>query len=166
MAKFKLGIVIGFSHPVALLNASTSATLAARNARNIFQVEVPHAPPDTNEKVFVCTCRINGPVLPVTFNANAVGLISDATAVNSFPSPGLAFLPPREVFGQDGIEIWVRLLGELVVDEDNNPIAADFNRARFPSGDIRMGALTNVNPDTLLGVPGGHFDSWFFLRNG
>jgi hypothetical protein len=45
------GIVIGFSHPVMLLDGSTTPALQRRNARNIFQVEAPHAPPDTNEEV-------------------------------------------------------------------------------------------------------------------
>jgi hypothetical protein len=163
-----LGIVIGFSHPVSLVVGPSA--FAKRNRRNIFQVEAPHMKEGTDPKLFLCTCRLVGEIVPVKYNTDPgnAGLITDATVVGQFPAQGVAFFAPRvfwdELARAQVDELWVRLYGELVLDENKNPIAADFNRALFPSGDIRMGALPPVNPDTLFGVPGGHFDSWFYLK--
>lgn len=161
----RAGIVIGFSHPISLLDTAGS-TMKAANERNIFRVEVPHAQGETTAGL-VCSCRVDGTVLPVAFtvDSNDPTLITGATLSNCYPAPGLAFIPPVELTRCGPTEYWVRLYGEFVVDQHKNPIAADFNRAHFPSGDIRMGSLPNVNPDMLLGVPGGQFDSWFYVQD-
>ncbi|MEP6859872.1 MAG: hypothetical protein ABJE66_04590 [Deltaproteobacteria bacterium] len=145
------GIVIAFDHPVHLVPNGGDP----RNDRNIFRVEVPHQ--DGNIELFVCSCRLNGSVRPV--NPTVSGTLVTGAAFTGAPAKGLAFIAPSKAPFQDGAEVAVTLYGEFVLDEKDNPIAADFNRAKFPSGDIRVHP-----PDPMVGIPGAHFDSWFFAQ--
>jgi hypothetical protein len=143
--------VIAFDHPIHLVPNGGDP----RNDRNIFRVEVPHQ--DGNIEQFVCSCRLNGSVRAV--NPTVSGSLVTAAAFTGFPAKGLAFIAPSKAPFENGAEVAVTLFGEFVLDEHGNPIAGDFNRAKFPSGDIR------VHPtDPMVGIPGAHFDSWFYVQ--
>ncbi|MEO9186094.1 MAG: hypothetical protein ABI467_21555 [Kofleriaceae bacterium] len=147
------GIVIAFDHPIHLVPNGGDP----RNDRNVFRVEVPHQ--DGNIDLFVCSCRLNGSVRPV--KPTVSGSVVTAATFTGSPSTGLAFIAPSKAPFQNGAEVTVTLYGEFVLDEHDNPIAADFDRAKFPSGDIRIQPA-----DPMVGIPGGHFDSWFYAQVG
>jgi DNA-binding beta-propeller fold protein YncE len=154
------GIVIGFSEKVHLSAANPTPLQFKRNKRNILQVEALHNPPDTDGDTYACTCRLNGEVVPVKFKTKPGDPeLIIAAGEDKFPAEGIAFLIPERVFNANQIELWVRLLGEFVLDKNENAVAADFVGAKLPSGDIRMKPT-----DPKVAIPGGQFESWFTLQ--
>jgi DNA-binding beta-propeller fold protein YncE len=155
-------IVIGFSHKVKIVGGTGEPYW-----RNVFQVEAP----ERAEAPYLCSCRVAGVVFAVTNIVTASGDPTQIVSADYSPTPdvGLAFVLPPAVTDTKRAELWVRLLGEFVVDVQNgNAIAADFIRASLPTGDLRIGPPAPpsalATPDALLGIPGGQFLSWFTLN--
>jgi hypothetical protein len=162
-------IVIGCSDRVRLI--PSTGLPGNPNWNNIFKVEVLH---DVGDPVpgLKCRCQALGVFMPVDFTLSGEEITS-ATV----PSPlewanGIAYLFTRETVERlnDGDEIHVTLLGDLVLDERGNALAANFIRGRLPSGDIRVSTTTppsfpgSDDPPLMLGLPGGRFESWFYYR--
>ena len=152
------GLVIGFSKPVHLVGGSPNAAQTRRNNRNTFQVEALHAHADKDPDYFACTCRLDGKIVPVKIVEKTGDLIKKVVAVSDFPAEAIAYLLPRGILNQNLVELWVRLLGELVLDPKQNAVAADFVAGKLPSGDIRMQPI--VPGDPKIAIPGGVFESW------
>jgi DNA-binding beta-propeller fold protein YncE len=159
-------IIIGFSHKVTFVPGG----LDKLYSNNVFQVEAPHG----SEGSYLCNCQIQGSIFPVTnivTDPNDPTFIVDADLTGTSPSEGLAFVVPQEVIDNSGTgTLRVRLLGDFIVDELGNAIAANFVRASLPTGDLRVAPPFQVSmlnhPDDLLGIPGGQFLSWFDLWTG
>ncbi|MEJ7598229.1 MAG: hypothetical protein WKG01_09995 [Kofleriaceae bacterium] len=137
-----------------------TAAQIARNAFNTLVVEAAHVTVPGEAATWLCTCRVNGTVIPVepTFGADPT-LITGATPSN-WPARALAFLVPRLAFpNQQPLELWVRLYGSLVVDTNMRAIAADFVGGNLPTGDIRANVA-----DPPVCIPGGQFASWLTVR--
>jgi hypothetical protein len=85
------------------------------------------------------------------------GRITEAELTPGEPvSPAIAFLLSERfaegVLRQGESDLWVRLQGEFVVDEDGRAVDAEFTRAELPTGDRPAGEK--------FGVQGGLFQSW------
>ncbi|NOT54927.1 MAG: hypothetical protein HOP18_10005 [Deltaproteobacteria bacterium] len=158
------GIVLGFSRPV-FIPSETEDTAAD----HVFQVLVQHdllfeEEPQLGRRGVICRCPVQGRVLPVKPDTLS-GPITSAQQTTS-PETGLAFIFSREIEERirravernDGIELWVRLRGDFVIDTQGRAIDAEFVRAELPSGDRPKGSK--------FGVQGGLFESWFKIRRG
>jgi hypothetical protein len=154
------GIVIGFSNPVFI-----PPQIDGNPAEHVFEVLVEHDPlinPDSQLRRLgvVCRCALVGTVIPVKPDT-VTGVISSAQEMTP-PSPGLAFVFDHEtqigrrILGRGGVELWIRLRGDFVLDEDERAVDAEFARAQLPTGDRPKG----IN----FGIQGGLFESWFTIK--
>ncbi len=173
-----LGIVVGFDGRIRYEyspSATGSPLVKAPDASHVFQVMVRHEwlekqspwpQPSTASTHVTPAFRLImrfplapvdlefANVLPVTWTANAQGLITTATYDAASPT-GLAYIFHRSLVGVvKGRELWVRLHGDFIHDTDGRPVDVDF--ARF----------SRIHPsDDSLQPPryGGVFESWFRL---
>jgi hypothetical protein len=139
---------------------------------HIFEVTAPEFGNDNNP--FVCRCPLAGQLFPVNIVSRiSPNLISVAKVMGGTPKRTQAiayvFTPPA----QDAIlrltDVWARLHGDFVMDlglsaqdpngpRDRRAIDAKFPRAAFDTDDL-------WNPKDL-GLEGGIFESWFFIKQG
>ena len=169
-----MGLVLGFSHPVQVAGLTGNQNLDDLNLQFVFEVEATE--PQT-QAPYVCRCPVAGSVVPVTFTLDPADptLITKAQ-VASWPAPGIAWVFTAAqarrfaaATNNEGTAVFVILRGDSVVDQNNNAVDAEFVRATLPTGDRRKasgGPLPAVPPDTLFGIQGGRFESWFSTREG
>ncbi|MBN1439687.1 MAG: hypothetical protein JW929_09780 [Anaerolineales bacterium] len=154
----KPGLVIGFTRDVVVgYTANPGKVPHEINYRHVFQVfQTVH---DFQK---VQRIQFTGLIVPVDFAVNASGVIISASETPTPPSaPGVAFVFLQDDFLKQqldiGSELFVRLLGEFVVDGSGKAVDAEFCRAQLPTGDRPAG-----NP---YGSQGGAFESWFWVHN-
>ena len=138
------GIVIAFTNEV---------DVSKIDADHVFQILVE---PDTGSQNsdFVCRCQFKGKIIPVTPTITG-NLITSAVEVNVSSATAAAFIDEKN-FDRGFNEIWVRLLGDFVLDKDGKAINAEFVRAELPTGDRPSGSK--------VGIQGGVFESWFWIN--
>jgi hypothetical protein len=149
------GLVIAFSGAVQWDTVNDINVFEALARETLFQDE-PRAP-------MICRCALVGRLVPVDA-AIAGDLVTAANEI--VPAGGLvkavALTLPKETYEQlrrgDGEELFVRMRGDFVLDENKRAIDAEFVRAELPTGD-----RPNSSP---FGIQGGQFESWFRVRQG
>jgi DNA-binding beta-propeller fold protein YncE len=152
------GFVIGFGKDT---NTLTKINTSQINDR-VFQVLVEKT--EDNNPLLVCRCEIKGKIIPVNFelakdeSGNTIaGQIKKDSVQESEDvlAAGVAFLVSPEIINQFS-EIWIKLRGDFILDEERRAIDAEFVRGELPTGDRRR--------DSKYGIQGGLFESWFEIN--
>jgi WD40 repeat protein len=161
------GIVVGFTNSVVVSNVADSTTPPNQiDAEHIFQVLIERDPNQRREFGIVCRCSVVGRVIPVEgFVSDAQGRIRTAKEVTGPTASGAAFIFGKEqfasltqgLFSPGNREFVIRLQGDLVIDKQGKAVDAEFVRGQLPTGDRPSGSD--------VGVQGGIFESWFWLRD-
>jgi hypothetical protein len=129
------------------------------NRANVFQLFAPN----TNEKseAMLCRCRLLGNIVPVRDIAqNAAGVITKAAEQAAFPAPGMAFIVTERLV--ESTPLWAELAGEFVVDAANGrAVDGAFVRGKLPTGNRSNTQSPPASADSLLGIEGTRFYSWF-----
>jgi hypothetical protein len=124
------------------------------------------------QSVYQCWCplltgsdaqgRVLGEIVPVTCVREG-SVIAKATISPEPLANGVAFLLESHSFLHTLIndlslfdQFWVRLRCDFVLDQQQRAVDGEFLRAHLPSGDRPI--------DSVLGIQGGLFESWFSFR--
>lgn len=150
------GIVIGFSN---------SVTFPQKNKDRVFEVLVEQNQDQNRDEGLQCWCAISGTVVPVDVQTDPSNpeQITAAVAVDGPAAKGAAFMfDPKtkigeSVLGSAGKNLWIKLRGDFVKDEQGRAIDAEFVRGELPTGD----RPTKGKPGSEYGIQGGLFESWF-----
>lgn len=161
------GIAIVFSRGVRVFDAGPPVQILI-DAKHVFEV-LTRDP--QNDGLLLCRCPVRGQVIPFTWeprvdpNTTPISWTNDTLIATPGPvAQGIAFVFDDETLKllnqQD--DVWVRLRCDFVVDVDGRAVDGEFVRAELPTGNRpdRLGA----RPPGPLGIQGGLFESWFWVR--
>lgn len=158
-AEFR-GIVISFTNPDPSIPNPVNVT--GQIDHRVFQVLIERR---QEQDGMICRCQVRGTVIPVEpqFDDPLNNHIVAATESGD-PAKGIAFIfDDQNILGlvQEANEVWVRLLGDFVIDVQERAIDAEFVRAGLPPSGLPTGDRPR---GSTAGIQGGIFESWFWIR--